>query len=52
MATMSLRTLGKVLKMEILTKLDGVKNFKLGIFNSDFPKTKDMEPLEIKFLDF
>ena len=39
-ATMSQRTLGKVWKMEMLTKLGGVKKNKKCIFFLDFQKTK------------
>ena len=45
-ATMSLRTLGKLEKMEMLTKLGGVKKTK-SVFFFYFQKTKNMEPSEI-----
>ena len=48
-ATMSLTTQGKVWKMEMLTKLGGVKKIKKCIFSLDFLKTKNMEPFEIEF---
>ena len=43
--TMFLRTLGKVRKMEMFTKLDGVKSFKLVILILYFEEEKKHEAL-------
>ena len=48
-STIFQRTLGKVWKMEMLTKLGSVKSITLIIFFLDFEKSKNMEPSEIQF---